>query len=499
MLSYDTVLNQDTFEALAELRDCQVEGRSLVSKRAIKVGEVILVEKPVLQYDLLPTCRSSIAPHYTPALWQELTDLTEEDTLVPGVPAAMLAYLRHKDVFRADDFYAPTSLNHPTVHTIRAITAAAKEQLPAYKDVDLEDLRAFVLAIYANAHTVAYASSRTQTHIHRKARRQRADEPIDPRQPRQRICLQPWGSKFAHACAPNLFLQYETSQNAMVFRAARSIQANEVLAFSYLPEDAVSLGGLVCGSVTSRRAKLDQSKFFICACARCKKEEETQTDNDHQYKGLLALATAVRDNAVNEEKLGMMEPYCTDVLEQGDVPPAWARATAQSVLAAYHLDLFGQCFGKGLAARFGMTLSGLNEALAYLQFLDTHIWPANPMPAFFAAWPVLARVANAVEDGTQKTVYHTLPRNKPATKTIRQEDSGASDSDSDSDSDDEGPEVITTTERVPLPEDWKPPIQSMLVIQDRWIPHVRLVFHALPSPVVDAMLARIDWIKTRLD
>ncbi|CAO3609185.1 unnamed protein product [Cunninghamella blakesleeana] len=46
----DTVVNKDQFASLVELKNCEKVGQSLVAKKDLQPGDIILVETPLLQY-----------------------------------------------------------------------------------------------------------------------------------------------------------------------------------------------------------------------------------------------------------------------------------------------------------------------------------------------------------------------------------------------------------------------------------------------------------------
>ncbi|KAI8150328.1 hypothetical protein BJV82DRAFT_586773 [Fennellomyces sp. T-0311] len=528
-----TVVNKDDFCKAVELQTCQVEGRSLVAKRPLLPGDIVLVEQPKLRYLLEPYCRSSLSPCYTKQLWTALNDIVQSPEFCPGVPAAMLAYLQLKDRSQYDFFYYPESTDHPTVKLITNAAHTAVHTLPEFKSLDADDMTRFILKIYGNAHTVSFQHDRTQrTHSRRKERRKLYEtkwgKPYSfreeaPSQQRSMICLMSWGSKFAHSCAPNLFLQYEPSQNVMVFRAVRPLNPGDVLSFSYLPEDDMSLGGLVCGTTVLRQAKLQTFKFFDCACTRCADYDWSRGQDvegcdvwyrsgewvcrdckvepkvtfigereEHVQQITLAFAGLAHGlKPVDEDSLRMIEPYLINLLESTDAPRVprnhWTYGSIHAVLATYHLRLFPQFFGKGLAERFDMPVKGLSEAATYIQFLDNHIWtcpdpskPGNPMAAFFAGWRIVAIVMDSLVQGTQRTIV------------IR--------SQTQTDDSDEEDDIQTSVELVPIPDEWKQPIQKIInIIQSRWMPLVTQVFSQRQSPVVEDMIQRMNEFIDRVE
>lgn len=589
-----TVLNRDQFVQTVEFRECAVEGRSLVTKRALSPGDIVLVETPRLRYLLEPNCRSSLSRHYSKSLWQQLNTIVrrlegldstsnddKESVFCPGVPAAMLAYLdiiqaptntryRHQQQLVDQEhlesfFYYPTLSEdddeHPTVKLVSEAAREATETLAEFRDLDADKLSTFILVIYANAHTVSFAHERggeLQTHTRKKERRRRYahksggenhtgysyfafldENKRQQQQQRSMICLMSWGSKFAHSCAPNLFLQYEPSQNVMVFRAVRSLQPGDVLSFSYLPEDDVSLGGLVCGTTVMRQFKLWQFKFFRCACSRCTDKDwsrgatctkcESQEffrksddvwvcqDCDFSAKGdesvgfigereshvqqmTVAFMQRIR-SSVDEDTLGMIESYLLGLLQPSEEAAAaaavpqnhWTFGSIHAVLATYHLQLFPQFFGKGLAERFGMTVKGLQEAALYIRFLNNHIWaypsrwsmrPGNPMAAFFASWRIMTAVIDTVMKATEKTIYSSA-------KQVNCSDDGLL-STSDEDDEEEEPQPLGV-ELVPMPEGWKEHIDALIsIVHDSWLPLIEKVFAQRESAAVNRMKERLS-------
>jgi hypothetical protein len=227
----DTVVNHTYFTESLEFKNCPDVGPSLIAKSDLKAGTKVLVEKPLISYDLNPKGRSSVSPHYTKKIWDELcsyvlaieqeqnpdneasskskgydsevedsdseyeSDEDDEDSakptsaFCPGVPAAMVAYLsiipppnsnQRKSPQMCDGsnlnfFYYPNPTewaDHPTVNLVRRTVEKAILDIPAFAHVQAADLISFVLKIYSNAHTVAYENNRTlQTHSKRKQRR----------------------------------------------------------------------------------------------------------------------------------------------------------------------------------------------------------------------------------------------------------------------------------------------------------------------------------------
>ncbi|KAG0168212.1 hypothetical protein DFQ28_005192 [Apophysomyces sp. BC1034] len=583
MDQYDlsTIVNKSDFQQIVEFKQCPDVGRSLVAQRQLVPGEIILIEKPLLQYPLQPDCRSSVSPHFSKTLWKELNDLVrqeenggpsnneekekeeeeeeveeesdeedeeesdeedeeEEDqpsassSFCPGVPAAMLAYLAiaPESQTQYDFFYYPEDMTHETVKLVHRVAQMAVEKLDAFRQVDPKQLSYFVLKIYGNAHTIAYESTRTQTHKCRKERQRLSNRSqqqsfcpsaaSSPRPAVSRIALLSWGSKFAHSCAPNMFLQYEPATNAMVYTVIRPVAAGELLTFSYLPEDDRSLGGLVCGTRVLRQQKLWQFKFFDCACSRCTDwdwgrgvacdacagpmysgesnswtcQQCAHQTTDASVKFLqresrvqqVISAFAARiygTEPVGADMIRMIEPYLEDLLcpededdeiEQIPIPPHhWTYNVIHSLLATYHLKLFPQSFGKGLASRLGMTSKGLGEAAIYINFLNNTIWAhGNHAAAFFAGWRLLAIVVDVVLEGTQKKKF-----------------SSGTDS-----SDDEGEDQF---DLVPMPEDWMKPIQSIIHVVEGWLPLITEVFKSRRSSAVDEALERIHLLKERVN
>ncbi|CAO3680816.1 unnamed protein product [Umbelopsis vinacea] len=220
--SVDTVLNQKEFIKSLEFKDCPNVGHSLVAKTDLKAGTKVLIEKPILSYELDPKCRSSVSPYYSKKMWNALCSIVqdnekqgsdtstddqnseydgdeEEDededsrpasAFCPGVPAAMVAYLSisppsHLKERKSPLMCAASDLNfyyypdteewadHPTVALVRDTVEQAVSTIPEFRHLNPSELAAFVLKIYSNAHTVAYENNRTlPTHSKRKQRRE---------------------------------------------------------------------------------------------------------------------------------------------------------------------------------------------------------------------------------------------------------------------------------------------------------------------------------------
>jgi ribosomal protein L37AE/L43A len=628
-LGITTVINKEEFKSNVLVKDCPVVGRSLVAKRPLVPGDVVLVEEPLIKYDLKPTCRSTKSPYYSKKLWNLLVSMvhdeeekdTEDQIVVheqvqelhvdddqdsyddysdedessdeeeeevntdsdfcPGVPAAIIAYLeihppssftnvRKKKLYQQSDFdffYYPNTdtepawLDHKTIKLIHTVTQKVVDTVPLYAHVDPFDLRSFVLKIYSNAHTVSLPRSRTlPTHSSRKARRSMykskfgdnatywGEDAVEPANT-PTIALLRWGSKFAHSCSPNMFLRFEPARNAMVFTVIRPLNEGDVLSFSYLPEDDSTVGGLVCGAVSDRRAKLQKFKFFECTCERCVDwdwsrgvtcKECNQPSAYRNDQGLWAcfdcsanfadaeaafigdreenvqrmvMGFAARVNGnrrMGEGMMRMLEPYLMDLLDpapeknQIAVPKNhWTFGVIHSLLAHYHLTLFPQSFGKGLASQLGLTVKGLEEALVYIEFLNSTIRThaksesasqGNPMAAFFAGWRVLALVIDLIMDSTE---------NKYANVSYERDDLDSSDSDLDDEAivNDKNPVVDQTKEPVliPLAEDWIAPVTKIAdIAYKEWTPLIEQIFQSHQSVVVEDMLSQIKSFAVRI-
>ncbi|KAI9284240.1 hypothetical protein BC943DRAFT_361268 [Umbelopsis sp. AD052] len=227
----DTVVNRTVFTESLEFKNCPDVGPSLIAKSDLKAGTKVLIEKPIISYELNPKGRSSVSPQYTKKIWNDLCaivleieqeqtpdvkiaskssgydsderdsdseyedDEDDEDSakpvsaFCPGVPAAMVAYLSVSppptsnqrtspqmcDGSKLNFFYYPDLTewaDHPTTSLIRRTVEKATVDIPAFSHIQPADLISFVLKIYCNAHTVAYENNRTlQTHSKRKQRR----------------------------------------------------------------------------------------------------------------------------------------------------------------------------------------------------------------------------------------------------------------------------------------------------------------------------------------
>lgn len=641
-LGIETVINKEAFQDTVVIKECPIVGRSLVAKRPLVPGDIVLIEEPLIQYNLKPLCRSNKSPYYSKRLWNslleytreeeerlfgELTKSTEEDQekdqsdnessysyddysseedsdeeeepvsedsdFCPGVPAAIVAYLdihpptsfsnvKKRKTYQQNDFdffyypnvdEEPCWLEHKTIQLVHKVCHRVVENISLYEHVGPVDLANFVLKIYSNAHTVALPRRRTTpTHTAKKGRREMykakfgddvtywGGNPEEiPSTPT--IALLRWGSKFAHSCSPNMFLRFQPERNAMVFTVTRPLEEGEVLSFSYLPEDDSTVGGLICGTVFDRKAKLQKFKFFECGCERCvdwdwsrgvackvckqpvnyRNNDSTWTcfecgnksnDEDVDFIGereasvqrmiMGFLARINGSRRMSESMMQMLEPYLMDLLDPAPekneiaVPKHhWTYSVIHSLLATYHLSLFPQSFGKGLAAQLGMTVKGLEEALVYMEFLnDTIRLPANtkasshgnPIAAFFASWRVLSLVIDLIMDSTE---------NKYANVSYDRDDSD-SDSDSSSENGDVEASPKTTTVEfkedeatsvnpsqpvlIPLAEDWVAPVQKISdIVANQWIPLIEKVFKSHQSPAVEDMLIQIRSFSTRIE
>ncbi|CAO3688712.1 unnamed protein product [Rhizopus stolonifer] len=591
-LGLSTVINKEQFQETVVIKECPSVGRSLVAKKALIPGDIVLVEEPLIDYRLNPACRSSNSPYFTKKLWNNLINMVqyeegiepedlerddqsdysdsssgeeEEETaqqsdFCPGVPAAILAYLsicpphtisvRNQRTFNKDDFdffyYPNEHTDHLTVQLIRTVTYKVVETEPLFQHVDPADLCSFVLKIYSNAHTVSLPHSRTQpTHAKKKARRAfykpkfdnlttywgEDEEGKESESTKPTITLLRWGSKFAHSCSPNMFLRYEPSRNVMVFTIIRPVKEGEVLSFTYLPEDSSTVGGLFCGSTRNRQEKLEKFKFFTCACERCLDWDWSRgvscsaCGGDEVYRGVdkwtcFGCGLNYKDQEIDfsgecEQKVvdtvmgfvsrvyggrsltqntvGMLEPYLMDMLDAKVPVPKhhWTFGTIHSLLAAYHLQLFPQSYGKGLASQLGLTLKGLEETVVYLEFLNRNIFHhahpksashGNPMTAFFASWQVWTIVINTVMENTEDK-YAGVVYEK----------------------DSDGEDVVVKTEEpketvlIPMPKEWVEPLCKLCDIIKEWVPFVEKVFQKQESPVVEDMIQQMNAFCIRVE
>ncbi|KAI9486046.1 MAG: hypothetical protein EXX96DRAFT_547498 [Benjaminiella poitrasii] len=461
----------------------------------------------------------------------------------------------------------PDWLDHKTIRLIHTVTQKVVDTIPLYSHVDAFDLRSFVLKIYSNAHTVSLPRSRAlPTHSAKKARRAMYKDKFENGMSycwgqedsmlehisTPTIALLRWGSKFAHSCSPNMFLRFEPSRNTMIFTVVRPLNEGDVLSFSYLPEDDSTIGGLICGTTVDRQAKLQKFKFFECACERCVDWDWSRgvvckdckepvnyrdrrglwtcfgchrqvNDDDVSFVGerernvqlmVMNFASRVNGNrAMNEGMMRMMEPYLLNLLDpEPENSPVeavpkhhWTYGMIHALLAFYHLVLFPQSFGKGLASQLGLTVKGLEEALIYIQFLNdsirTHANPdsasqGNPMAAFFAGWRTLSLVIDLVMESTE---------DKYANVVYEKYDDSDSD-ESNSDLVEEKQSAVETTKDVsepvliPLAEDWVAPVTKLSdIVNKDWIPLIEQIFESQEASVVEDMLQQIKAFAVRVD
>ncbi|KAI8993172.1 hypothetical protein BDB01DRAFT_775430 [Pilobolus umbonatus] len=622
----NTVENKNEFLDNVLIKDCPIVGRSLVTKKPLSPGSIVLIEKPLISYPLRPNCRSSKSPYYSKRVWntivsyiqdeaqkasgadtapdnvhidhhqdsddsdyydddsdeeeEEETITPDESDFSPGVPAAILAYLeinpppsyqvRHRKSFQSSEFdffyYPDTSkdpewLNHQTIRLIESVCSKVIKNIPLFAHLDQRQLSSFVLKIYSNAHTVSLPSARTEpTHSKKRGRQLMyeakfkdrttywGNDTMQEKPSTPTIALMLWGSKFAHSCSPNMFLRYEPSSGTMVFTVTRSLKAGEVLSFSYLPEDSMTLGGLVCGSVIQRRAKLEKFKFFKCTCERCMdwdwsrgtlcngcgvydyyrnhngvwscfscghtsdNEEEIQFIGEYENtveRMVMNFNAKLNGGSVSESTMRMLEPYLNSLLtppEDKQVDPVpvnhWTYGIIKSLLAIYHLSLFPKSFGKGLAIQLGLIEQGLEEAACYLEYLDKTIRthskaestsPGNPMAAFFAGWRVLSVVIDLVMDSTQ---------DKYANQVYERDDS--SDSENETENKVKVKKVVKQEKPIeitliPLSSEWVPPLKRIsTIVNGEWTLLAKKVFASHNAIVIDDMIQQIELFLQRL-
>ncbi|CEP13829.1 hypothetical protein [Parasitella parasitica] len=77
-LGIDTVINKKEFSSNVLVKDCPVVGRSLVANRPLAPGDVVLVEEPLIKYNLKPICRSAKSPYYSKKLWNMLNSMVRD-------------------------------------------------------------------------------------------------------------------------------------------------------------------------------------------------------------------------------------------------------------------------------------------------------------------------------------------------------------------------------------------------------------------------------------
>jgi hypothetical protein len=341
-----------------------------------------------------------------------------------------------------------------------------------------------------------------------------------------------------------MFLQFEPSRDAMVFTVIKPLAAGDILSFSYLPEDDSTVGGLVCGTTVHRQAKLEKFKFFKCACERCMdwdwsrgivckecKEPVNYRNHDDEWtcfscdnktsdanvsftgdreanvqQMIMGFASRINGNkAMNEGMMRMMEPYIDDLLEpapEKNLEPVprnhWTYGFIHSLLAVYHLSLFPQSFGKGLASQLGLTVKGLEEALVYIEFLENTIrthkqktCQGNPMAAFFAGWRILSIVIDLVMSSTE---------NKYANVKYEKEDSDDSDKEEEEEAPKQEEQISTEPVLIPMDKEWVAPVKKIAdIVNKQWTPLIEQVFAGKQSPVIHDMLNQIKQFVDRIE
>ena len=188
-------------------------GRTLVAARAFAAYEVVLSERPLLEW------REGAASFLDTAA---------------AAPADVVTALL--------DFARP-ALDHaaPRVRAQKAAAARWLAARPAGAPDGWTEETVHALLLVADTNTHSF----------------NGDGDDDAR-----LALFALGSKAAHSCAPNCFYSSRREAGKLQYVAARALAEGEAITFSYLAEE-------VATPRAKRRAQLLETKFFVCRCARC--------------------------------------------------------------------------------------------------------------------------------------------------------------------------------------------------------------------------------------
>lgn len=183
-------------------------GRVLVACRPFDVGDEILCEAPLLRWPM--------------GDWDAYLD-----ALLAAEASVRAAVL---DLFRPDLDSAKAK-----VAATRARAESLLAQRAPHAGVDLEFVHAALLVAELNAHAFSAGKEMAMFDL---------------------------ASKAAHSCAPNAAYSSRDVPGHLRYKAIRPIAAGEQVQFSYI-------AGLYSTPTEGRRAELENTKDFICHCARC--------------------------------------------------------------------------------------------------------------------------------------------------------------------------------------------------------------------------------------
>src|SRR5438270_13711776 len=79
VINQRTIVNKSWFRHAVELKEVDKVGRSLVARCNLQQGNAVLREKPLIQFLLIPHCRSSLSPYHSKRLWNEIVDIVLDE------------------------------------------------------------------------------------------------------------------------------------------------------------------------------------------------------------------------------------------------------------------------------------------------------------------------------------------------------------------------------------------------------------------------------------
>eukprot|EP00746_Dinoflagellata_sp_MGD_P048006 gnl/MRDRNA2_/MRDRNA2_218955_c0_seq1.p1 gnl/MRDRNA2_/MRDRNA2_218955_c0~~gnl/MRDRNA2_/MRDRNA2_218955_c0_seq1.p1 ORF type:complete len:379 (+),score=52.90 gnl/MRDRNA2_/MRDRNA2_218955_c0_seq1:75-1211(+) len=226
----DAAWSLEMIDKRVYIQNTSTKGRCLFINDDCHLGEVILVEKPILVTE----------PSVAPKLWEALTNLKEKQLLdshpCPYFSALVsLFYLDQMAIHRILDKFVPDKDEHPG-DDVRCILDQLSQVLKIYQKTAINP-RTFQRLVSAWRFN-AFA--------------RKDGEPGSIMYDRISMC--------AHSCEPSC-THTMTEDNSLVLRACRNLSKNDELTISYLATE--DLGH------DARRLKLQSKWLFTCTCARC--------------------------------------------------------------------------------------------------------------------------------------------------------------------------------------------------------------------------------------
>ena len=213
-------------------------GRVLVAKRSFAIGELVLREPPLL-------------------VWQRHGDES-------GNYLAAFAMAPNEVKTAVLEMY------HPPLDTVTPVIADRRRQAEAYATAIEADL---ILKLFLIRDTNAH-SYRGQQEAYEELM-----VPLSQQAPSS--ALFDVGSKAAHSCLPNV--EYSSKNSfGLEYRAIRPIAEGEYIFYSYIDQ-------LWTSSQEDRRARLLQTKAFVCNCSRCAAPDDCRAAACPECKALLAF------------------------------------------------------------------------------------------------------------------------------------------------------------------------------------------------------------------